>query len=101
MPCVEGSGPPNLVFYDRVPDLLVKMVMVPMEALSMLKHVHLIFLAHGSDSERTFQMQGCMASEMNRFLTLLNVHHRHKRRMDFSNKLTECYSKPWDLAVRK
>ena len=43
MPCVEGSGPPNLVFYDRVPDLLVKMVMVPMEALSMLKHVHLIF----------------------------------------------------------
>ena len=54
---------------EPLPDLLVKMVMVPMEALIVLNHLHLIFFQTEVTCEGTFQMQGCMASTMSRFIT--------------------------------
>ena len=57
-----------------------EMVIVPMEALNVLKHVHFIFFLHTEvNSERTSLMQGCTPSKMSRFYALLNVLQRHKK----------------------
>ena len=64
-------------------------------------HEHDFFFAHEVASERTFQVQGCMASKMSRYLYIsLNVDHRQKWK-DFIINFTECYSKTWDDAVWK
>ena len=50
----------------------MNMVTVPMDALSVPKHVHLIFHTDVT-CERTFPMQGCMASKKTRFFTFLST----------------------------
>ena len=64
------TGPP--------PDHLVPMVMVPREAVSNLKHVHLAFLRAEVTCARTFQMQNSITLKMSRFLLIfLKFHRRH------------------------
>ena len=62
---------------DLLPELLRKMVVVPMEALSFLKHVHLLF-AQWSDLWESFSDARLYGIGNESFLHLLNVHYWHK-----------------------
>ena len=53
---------------ELLPALLGKRVMVPMEVLSVFKHVCTSFFAHWSDLCENFRIQTCAKQKMSRFL---------------------------------